>query len=69
MQTSMHHPTKAKAREGKAGEFCSAYSSLDIHDKDGSSVTIFWEPGEAQIIADAINAVLAARAPAGQEAA
>jgi hypothetical protein len=69
MQTAMHYPTKATARENGPGEFCPAFSTLSVWDKDGSSVTIFWEPGEAQIIADAINAVLAARATADQEAA
>jgi hypothetical protein len=69
MQTTMHHPANARHRENEAGQYCPAFSSLDIFDRDGSRVTIFWEPGEAQIIADAINAVLAARATAGQEAA
>lgn len=65
MQALMHEPDRANARETAAARSHGAFSTLDIHDADGGRFTIFWQPGEAQIIADAINAVLGARAPLG----
>lgn len=62
MNATMHRQTKVKATEHGPGEFCAAFSALEIFDENGSSITTYWLPGEAGRIAYTINFVLLSRA-------